>query len=60
MARTLKVIVFHDIKEVELLIKAINTSDVYNTKGSKDMFDVLEQIREMFLKETKKKEKSDV
>ena len=56
MAKTLKAMVFHDIEEVELLITAINTSDAYNKKGAKDLYDVLAQIRAMFLKETKNKE----
>ena len=59
MAKTLKAMVFHDIEEVELLITAINTSDAYNKKGAKDLCDVLAQVREMFIKETKNKEKSD-
>ena len=56
MAKTLKAMVFHDIEEVELLITAINTSDAYNKKGAKDLCDVLAQVREMFIKETKNKE----
>ena len=56
MAKTLKAIVFHNKKEPELLIKAIQRSDIFNKKSARDMLDVLEQVREMFLKETKNKE----
>ena len=66
MANTLKAIVFHDIKEVELLIKTLYQSDTYIGDMPKeqgdmllDLIDILDQVREMFLKETKNKEKSD-
>ena len=66
MAKTLKAIVFHDIKEVELLIKTLYQSDTYigdmpveQRDMLLDLIDTLNQVREMFLKETKNKEKSD-
>ena len=65
MAKTMKAMIFHNIKEVELLITAINTSSLIsnnpNIKEQRymlaDMLDVLEQIKEMFLKETNDKKK---
>ena len=66
MAKTLKAMVFHDIKEVELLIKTLYQSDTYigdmpveQRDMLLDLIDILNQVREMFLKETKNKEKSD-
>ena len=65
MAKTMKAMIFHNIKEVELLITAINTSSLINNNPNikeqrymlADMLDVLEQIKEMFLKETNDKKK---
>ena len=58
--------VFHDIEEVELLIKTLYQSDTYigdmpveQRDMLLDLIDTLNQVREMFLKETKNKEKSD-
>jgi len=66
MAKTLKAMVFHDIEEVELLIKTLYQSDTYigdmpveQRDMLLDLIDTLNQVREMFLKETKNKEKSD-
>jgi len=63
MAKTLKAMVFHDRKEVELLIKTLYQSDTYIDDMPKeqrdmllDLIDILDQVREMFLKETKNKE----
>jgi len=66
MAKTLKAMVFHDIEEVEILIKTLYQSDTYigdmpveQRDMLLDLIDTLNQVREMFLKETKNKEKSD-
>ena len=66
MAKTLKAMVFHDRKEVELLIKTLYQSDTYigdmpveQRDMLLDLIDTLNQVREMFLKETKNKENSD-
>jgi hypothetical protein len=63
MAKTLKAMVFHDIEEVELLIKTLYKSETYIDDMPKeqrdmllDLIDILDQVREMFLKETKNKE----
>jgi len=63
MAKTLKAMVFHDIEEVELLIKTLYQSDTYigdmpveQRDMLLDLIDTLNQVREMFLKETKNKE----
>ena len=63
MAKTLKAMVFHDIEEVELLIKTLYQSDTYigdmpveQRDMLLDLIDILNQVREMFLKETKNKE----
>jgi len=63
MAKTLKAMVFHDIEEVELLIKTLYKSETYiddmpveQRDMLLDLIDTLNQVREMFLKETKNKE----
>ena len=63
MAKTLKAMVFHDIEEVEILIKTLYQSDTYigdmpveQRDMLLDLIDTLNQVREMFLKETKNKE----
>ena len=60
MAKTMKAMVFHNIKEVELLISAIEKSaSIEYDKVEKHMLlnmeDVLGQVREMFIKETREK-----
>ena len=66
MAKTIKAMIFHNIKEVELLISAIQKSATdavpvyvkYNDAEIQmllNMGDVLEQVREMFIKETREK-----
>lgn len=60
MAKTIKAMVFHNIKEVELLISAIEKSvsieyDKIERQMLLNMEDVLGQVREMFIKETREK-----
>lgn len=60
MAKTMKAMVFHNIKEVELLISAIEKSvsieyDKIERQMLLNMEDVLGQVREMFIKETREK-----
>ena len=60
MAKTMKAMVFHNIKEVELLISAIEKSvsieyDKIERQMLLNMEDVLEQVRQMFIKETREK-----
>ena len=60
MAKTMKAMVFHNIKEVELLISAIEKSvsieyDKIERQMLLNMEDVLGQVREMFIKETRQK-----
>lgn len=64
MAKTIKAMVFHNIKEVELLISAVqkSASTKYNDKERQmllNMGDVLGEVRQMFIKETSKKEKTN-
>lgn len=60
MAKTIKAMVFHNIKEVELLISAIQKSaSIEYVEVERQMLlnmeDVLGQVREMFIKETREK-----
>ena len=60
MAKTIKAMVFHNIKEVELLISAIQKSaSIEYVEVERQMLlnmeDVLEQVRQMFIKETREK-----
>ena len=64
MAKTMKAMGFRNIKEVELLISAIEKSvsieyDKVERHMLLNMEDVLGQVREMFIKETRKKEKAN-
>ena len=60
MANTIKAMVFHNIKEVELLISAIQKSaSIEYVEVERQMLlnmeDVLGQVRQMFIKETREK-----
>ena len=60
MAKTMKAMVFHNIKEVELLISAIQKSaSIEYVEVERQMLlnmeDVLGQVRQMFIKETREK-----
>ncbi len=60
MAKTIKAMVFHNIKEVELLISAIQKSaSIEYVEVERQMLlnmeDVLGQVRQMFIKETREK-----
>ena len=60
MAKTIKAMIFHNIKEVELLISAIQKSaSIEYVEVERQMLlnmeDVLGQVRQMFIKETREK-----